>query len=73
VQLYINSQGRLQNTHGRTGVYDGNVEIMAIAKIDEASLSIYFVSEGQITQSLTVRAGQVVSERNSSLLFSDEI
>jgi hypothetical protein len=37
------------------------------------SVSIYSVSEGQTTPLPTSIVGQVVSERNVSLLFSDEL
>jgi hypothetical protein len=37
------------------------------------SASIYFVSEGQITQPLTVVVGQVVTGRNVCQLFNDEL
>jgi hypothetical protein len=36
------------------------------------SVSIQFVSEGQITQPLTVVVEQVVTERNVSLLVTNE-
>jgi hypothetical protein len=37
------------------------------------SVSGYFVSEGQITQLLTVIVGQAVTKRNGSLLVSGKL
>jgi hypothetical protein len=51
-------------------VCGGNLEITAINEIHEMSPSVYFVSEGQVTEPPTVISGQVVSEINGFLLFS---
>jgi hypothetical protein len=61
----------LQN--GEIGAYCGNVEISAVTEIYIASPDFYFVSEGQITQPLTLTDGQVVTEGNASLLFNVEL
>jgi hypothetical protein len=45
-------------------VYDDTVKIIAIPDIRKVSVSIYFVSEDQITSPPTVIVGQVVTERN---------
>jgi hypothetical protein len=45
------------------------VEIIAIIDFYEASVSVYFVSEGQITPSPIVMDAQVLNGKNVSLLF----
>jgi hypothetical protein len=40
----------------------GNVKIIAISEIYEASVSVYFVSESKITQPPTVIMAQVMTE-----------
>jgi hypothetical protein len=57
----------------RNGVYGGNVEIIAISEICKVSVTVCFVSYGQISQKLTVIVGQVVNERNLSLLFNSKL
>jgi hypothetical protein len=52
---------------GGNGVYGGNVEIIVVNEIYKASFIEYFVSGGQITESLTVIVGQVVTEMTESL------
>jgi hypothetical protein len=42
------------------GMQGGNIEVMAISEIYEVSISVYFVSEMQITQSLAVIVDQVI-------------
>jgi hypothetical protein len=37
------------------------------------SASVYFGSQGQVTQLLTVIVGHIVTERNMSLLFGNEL
>jgi hypothetical protein len=55
------------------GLYDDNVKATVISKYYKVSISVYFASEGQMTQPLAVTVGQIVTERNLSLLFSDEL
>jgi hypothetical protein len=43
-------------------MYGGNVRITAVSEIYEASVSVYCVSEGQITQSPTVIKDEFVTE-----------
>jgi hypothetical protein len=54
-------------------VYRSNVEIIANTEICEASISVCFMSEGQITPQTTVIFGRVATERNASLLVGSEI
>jgi hypothetical protein len=54
-------------------VYGDNVKIIAIPYIREVSVSIYFVSEGQITPTPAVIVEKVVTERNICLLFGGEV
>jgi hypothetical protein len=49
---------------GKAGVYEGNVEIIALSEICKIYVSVYSVSNGQINQPLTVTANQIVTERN---------
>jgi hypothetical protein len=49
---------------GANGLYGGNVEIIAIIGICSLSVSVYFVTEGQTIQPLTVTIDRVVAERN---------
>jgi hypothetical protein len=51
-------------------VCGGNVGTVAV--VEYMPVSVYFVSEGQITQSPSVIIGQVVTESYVSLLFSGE-
>jgi hypothetical protein len=43
-------------------VYNYNVEIIAISKNYQVSITVYLLSEGQNTQSPTVTVGQGVNE-----------
>jgi uncharacterized protein YukJ len=43
-------------------VSNGSVKIIVVNQIDETSVSVYFVSEGQLTHPLTVIMGQVATE-----------
>jgi hypothetical protein len=54
-------------------VYDDNVKATAITKYYKVSISVYFASEGQMTLLLAATVGEIVTERNVSLLFSDEL
>jgi hypothetical protein len=56
-------QGTLQNVtlHGKK---------RRINKIDEMSVNAYFICERQITQTLSVTVGPLVTERNARLLCS---
>jgi hypothetical protein len=56
---------------GKNGVYGGNVEIIATSDIFKVSASIYFVSQGKISQPFTVIVGQVVTERNAAVMVSE--
>jgi hypothetical protein len=49
---------------GENGLYVGNVEIIAIIEICNSSVSVHFVTEGQIIQPLNVTVNRVVAERN---------
>jgi hypothetical protein len=60
--------GRLQNSSGTNGVYGGNVEIIAVTGLYKVFVSVYFASEGQITEPPTF-IGQVVAVTKISLLF----
>jgi hypothetical protein len=51
-------------------VYCGNVEIIAISGIYKVFVGVYFASEGQITEPLTVMV-QDVAVTKMSLLFND--
>jgi uncharacterized protein (UPF0248 family) len=55
------------------GVYVVNVEIVSISEIYKVSVIVYFVTEGQITQPPAVRVCQIVSKRNTILLFGGEL
>jgi hypothetical protein len=59
--------------NGESGVYDGNVEMVTVSEICDVCQYIYFVSEVQITQPPTVMVGQVMSERNESVVFIGEL
>jgi hypothetical protein len=48
-------------------VCGANVEIIAITDIYGVSVSVYFVSGGEITHPPTVTVGQVVNERSANL------
>jgi hypothetical protein len=54
-------------------MYDGNRNNSYYSDSEE-TVNVYFVSEGHITQIQMVRpiVGQVITERNMSLLFNDE-
>jgi hypothetical protein len=70
VQLYNDTvQGKLQNgvLREKNGMYGGNVEIIAISEIHKFFISVYFISEDQTTQLLTVTFDQVLTQRNVSL------
>jgi hypothetical protein len=56
-------------------LYGGDAKITAIREIYEIFISVYFVSERQITQPLTVITEKAVTEIKVQLylLFSDEI
>jgi spore coat polysaccharide biosynthesis protein SpsF (cytidylyltransferase family) len=49
VQLHINTREDYKMYMGKTGVYDGNVNIIATSEIYKVLTSVYYVSEGQIT------------------------
>jgi hypothetical protein len=53
----------------------GDAEMIAIIKIYEVPISAQFVSEGQTTQTLTVRVGQVMTgtDVHTSILTGDPI
>jgi hypothetical protein len=55
------------------GSHVDNVERAANCDIYKLSVSVHFVPECQATQTSTVAAGQVMSERNASLLFTGEL
>jgi hypothetical protein len=57
----------------KNGVYCSNVKIIAISKICEVSVTVYFISESQVTQPLTVIISQVVNERNVCHSFNGEL
>jgi hypothetical protein len=61
----------LQNE--KIGIYFGNVEISAVTEIYVVLQYFYFVSEGHMSQPLTVTIGQVVTDGNVSLLFNVEL
>lgn len=52
-----------------------DAEMIAIIIIYEVSISAQFVSEGQTTETLTVRVGQVMTETDvhTSILAADPI
>lgn len=54
-------------------MYSGNVKITAIGELYKGFVIVSFVSYGQITHPSPVVLGQVVIERNISLLFSGEL
>jgi hypothetical protein len=56
-------------------LYDSDVKITAIGEIYKIFISVYFVSERQITQPLTVITEEVVTEIKVQvyLFFSDEL
>jgi hypothetical protein len=58
----------LQNSNAKNGIYGGNVEIIAISGIYKVFVSVYFASEGQITEPPTVMV-QSVAITTISLLF----
>jgi hypothetical protein len=52
------------------GACGGHVDITAITQSCKVSVSVYIVSEGQITPPQTIIISQAVTERNVCLLFS---
>jgi hypothetical protein len=48
----------------KNGVYDSDVNIIAVSGIYNVSDCVYFVFEGQVTESATVTISQVVTGRN---------
>jgi hypothetical protein len=56
----------------RNGEHD-NVQTTTINNYYEASISAYFAPADKMTQLLAVTVGQIVTERNVSLLFSDDL
>jgi hypothetical protein len=60
---YVLMQGNNTTcTSGKKGRTFVNIEIIAISEICEVSISVYAAPEGQVTQSLTPAAGQVLAE-----------
>jgi hypothetical protein len=54
-------QGKIAEcTWEENGVQGGNIKVIGINEIYKVSVSVYFVSEMQITQSLNVVVGQVI-------------
>jgi hypothetical protein len=49
---------------GENGLHGGNVEIIAIIEMYNLPVSVYFVTEGQIIQPLTITVDRIVAERN---------
>jgi hypothetical protein len=68
VRPRTNYKGRLHCVHGENRVHGSNVDIKAIAEIYKVSVSIYFAPDSRITQALIVIVGQVVTDRNLSLV-----
>jgi hypothetical protein len=58
---------------GNGGLYGDSIEVIVISDIYEASDSVYFASEEQITQQQTTVTGKGVTERNASLLVTGEL
>jgi hypothetical protein len=56
-------------------VYDGNADIIVtlLQKFYKVSPSVHFTTQGHITPPLTLRVSRVATERNTSLLLSDEL
>jgi hypothetical protein len=46
-------------------MYGGNVKVMVIWEIYKLFASVYFVSECQVTQPLTVVVGHIVTKGNA--------
>lgn len=73
--LYLRIQNssytrRLQKTRGKNENYAGKVKT---TEIYNSSANIYFACEDQIFQSWTNTIGQIVTKRNVSLVFRNEI
>jgi hypothetical protein len=75
VELLINPRDDYRMYLEKHELYGGDVKITATRKTYKISVGVYFVSERQITQSLTFITGKVVTEIKVQvyLLFSDEL
>jgi hypothetical protein len=73
VQLCINRCEDFKSVHGKNGAYGGNINVLTISETHKMSASVHFESDAQFTHPLTFTVGQVVNERNVSLLFSGEL
>jgi hypothetical protein len=65
---YTNYKGRLHYVHGENMNAWQQCGYKTITEIYEVSLSIYFALNSRITQELIVIVGQVMIERNLSLV-----
>lgn len=73
--LYLRRQNssytrRLQKARGKNGPYAGKVKTTELYK---SSASVYFACENQSILSWTVTIGQIMTKRNASLVFRNEI
>jgi hypothetical protein len=55
----------------KTGAYSGNVKVIAIVENYKVPVSVYFVYVGKVIP--TPLVCHVLTERNASLLVSDEL
>jgi hypothetical protein len=63
--------GRLHNLFEKNGVNDVNFEMTAVNKVYKVSVSVCFVSEGQVSQPLIFTLDEVVSKRIVFLISGD--
>jgi hypothetical protein len=76
----MDCQATLRGTYAKctwkeNEVFGGNADIivMLLLRSRKEYASVHFISQGHITPQLTARVSQVVTERNASMLLSDEL
>jgi hypothetical protein len=73
IRGYILMQGNITKYTWESLSECGNIEMVAVNEMCTVSLSVCTVSEGQITQPLTVTVGHVETRENESRLLSGEL